>query len=102
MRSLLLLPLLLGFSVPAFAHNAANGGTDEIPNGWSQVGKVCEGDGYPGDNFMKLQKNSDNSLYGVWKTKSNDESWNLKDVSLVDANQRMNNKCDTNSYQPTS
>ena len=100
MRSLLLLPLLLGFSVPAFAHNAANGGTDEIPNGWSQVGKVCEGDGYPGDNFMKLQKNSDNSLYGVWNF--SDSSWDIKDVTLQEANQKMNKKCAVNSYQPTS
>ena len=76
---------------------------ENLPNGWSQVGQDCYEDG---DTisvvYTKLQKNSDNSLYGVWKTKSNDESWNLKDVSLVDANQRMNNKCDTNSYQPTS
>ena len=29
MKRLLLLPLLLGFSVPAIAHNEANGGDDE-------------------------------------------------------------------------
>ena len=30
MKFLLLLPLLLGFSVPAIAHNEANGDCDEI------------------------------------------------------------------------
>ena len=97
MRSLLLLPFLLGFSVPVFAHNAANGGT-EYPNGWSQVGKECYEDGNViGPTYTKLQKNSDNSLYGVWKG-----YWIIKDVTLVLANQEMNNKCATNSYQPTS
>ena len=31
MRTLLLLPLLLGFSAPAFAHNDANGGLVPLP-----------------------------------------------------------------------
>ena len=98
MRSLLLLPLLLGFSVPAFAHNAANGGT-EYPNGWSQVGKACEGDGNAGVAFIKYQKNSDNSLYGV--RNYTDDKWDIKDVTLQEANQKMNDQCGLDSYQPT-
>ena len=47
MKILLLLPLLLGFSVPAIAHNEANGGEDGdavwqrngIPVNWCALGK---------------------------------------------------------------
>ena len=48
MKILLLLPLLLGFSVPAIAHNEFNGGEDGeavwerkgIPVNWCVVGKA--------------------------------------------------------------
>ena len=47
MKILLLLPLLLGFSVPALAHNKHNGGEDGpvwerkgIPVNWCVVGKA--------------------------------------------------------------
>ena len=42
MKILLLLPLLLGFSVPAIAHNEANGGDARHINKWG--GEVEEGD----------------------------------------------------------
>ena len=101
MRSLLLFPLLLGFSVPAFAHNVGGSGVD-APNGWSQVGKYCQKNPHL---YYKLQKNSNKSVYGVYR-EDDDEGfasykWTLKDVTLQEANQQMNLSCDTNSYQPT-
>ena len=36
MKQLLIFPLLLGYSVPAFAHNAANGGNSVCPKNWVQ------------------------------------------------------------------
>ena len=38
MKILLLLPLLLGFSVPAIAHNEANGGIEFIAAGGGEDG----------------------------------------------------------------
>ena len=72
---------------------------ENLPNGWSQVGQDCYEDG---DTisvvYIKLQKNSDNSLYGVFNY--TDDSWTLKNVTLVDANQKMNDRCDTSDYYP--
>ena len=43
-KILLLLPLLLGFSVPAIAHNEANGG-DGITIGRETPSSDCDGEG---------------------------------------------------------
>ena len=51
MKLLLLLPLLLGFSVPAIAHNEANGGNGEVDivigrnSGPREVSDSGEGEG---------------------------------------------------------
>ena len=66
------------------------------PNGWSQVGKKCN-DGT--DSFIKLQKYSDNSKYGV--SNYTKEKWVIKDVTLKQANKKMNDTCGGDSYQPT-
>jgi len=45
MKILLLLPLLLGFSVPAIAHNETNGGCGSHCTGGSGIGERVEGEG---------------------------------------------------------
>tara|TARA_A100001015_G_C14832374_1_gene649086 strand:+ start:391 stop:576 length:186 start_codon:yes stop_codon:yes gene_type:complete len=45
MKILLLLPLLLGFSVPAIAHNETNGGCGSHCIGGSGKGERVEGEG---------------------------------------------------------
>ena len=82
-----------------FEANAKN-----LPNAWGQKGNHCESE-YTNDTYYKLQKKSKTSEYGVW---NDDGSWldyngtTVKDVSLEYANQRMNDICATNNYQPTN
>ena len=45
MKKLLVLPLLLGFSVPAIAHNETNGGCGSHCIGGSGIGERVEGEG---------------------------------------------------------
>ena len=68
------------------------------PNGWTQVGKSC--DTSNGDNTLyKLRKNSDHSIYGVYKTQYTGGSWDgSKDLTLAEANTKMNDKCGVTSY----
>ena len=73
----------------------ANADYENLPNGWSQEGKECQG---KTDWYIKLQKNSDNSQYGVFNY--TDDSWVLKNVTLVDANQKMNDRCGATIYYP--
>ena len=64
MKLLKLIPAAV-IALTAFINFEAK--ADDIPNSWSQLGKECYEDG---DTisvvYTKLQKNSDNSLYGVW------------------------------------
>ena len=64
MKLLKLIPAA-AIALTAFINFEAKG--DDIPNSWIQLGKECYEDG---DTisvvYTKLQKNSDNSLYGVW------------------------------------
>jgi hypothetical protein len=57
-----------------------------------------------------LQKNSDDSKYGVWKIKPYNEGANwisgnkgnyIKNVDLGAANRELNDRCNTSEYQPT-
>ena len=57
------------------------------PNGWSQVGKVCN---ESGDQYHKLRKNSDQSKYGVYRNK---KSWVQKGVTKSAASSKMREKC---------
>ena len=72
------------------------------PNGWEQVGKSCA-QWYPGttNNFYKLRKKSDKSIYGVYRNKKN---WKKKGLTLVEANREMNRNCnrlpDDKEYKP--
>ena len=76
-----------------------------MPNGWSQVGQDCTINmKIWEEKYIKLQKKSDNSVYGVYKVllfEGGIEEWVDKDVTLEQANRSMNNKCGGNSYQPT-
>ena len=45
MKLLLLLPLLLGLSIPAIAHNEANGGDGITIGRETSPGSGCDGDG---------------------------------------------------------
>ena len=77
------------------------------PNGWTQVGHSCLGKSMSvqdsptdGDTYYyKLSKNSDNSVYGVYRNK---RTWMIKSVGLEIANAMMNRKCFNgyNVYQP--
>jgi hypothetical protein len=67
-------------------------------NGWSKVGQSC---GIQGSFYTKYQKNSDSTKYGVYYQSSTaNDSWKVKNVSLNDANSKMNTKCSTDTYQP--
>ena len=101
MKLLKLIPAA-AIALTAFTTFEAKAG---YPSGWSRVGDTCDPAGEDdGLTYTKLQKNSDNSLYGVWEdmTLTFSSEWIKKDITLQEANQKMNNKCDTNSYQPTS
>ena len=96
-----LLKLIPGAAIALTVLIPLKANAENLPNGWSQEGKGCEGKGNAselGDFFIKLQKNSDNSQYGVFNY--TDDSWNLKYVTLVEANQRMNDKCGATIYYP--
>ena len=66
------------------------------PNGWTQVGKSCDGASI--SKLYKLAKTG-TTLYGVYNGESN--QWIEKDISLQEANTKMNNSCGVNTYQPT-
>ncbi len=105
MRSLLLLPFLLGFSVPAFAHNEANSGTvgdvkqgDDCsyinpPNGWSMERNGSTGT--PGIHYKLMRKEgSNNAIWGSWECDgyTGATEWNIKDVDCITANNKWLNK----------
>jgi hypothetical protein len=78
-----------------------------LPSGWTQVGKKCTkspqnttGTGTSGStqSYYKLSKTG-TTLYGVYQ--GSKSSWVIKNVTLEDANAKMNSKCSVNSYQPT-
>jgi hypothetical protein len=69
------------------------------PNGWTQVGKSCCY--LPASrcttDYYKLRKNSNKSVYGVYAN-----GWvGSKDLTLEQANTKMNDKCGVTKYQPT-
>ena len=65
------------------------------PNGWTQVGKGCYSSGSDGKTYYKLRKNSDHSVYGQYK----EDGWvSSKDLTLSEANSKMDNKCGVYSY----
>ena len=103
MKLLKLIPVVIASLV--LIPQKANAG---FPNGWTQVGQRCSGyaNTFEYNYYHKMQKNSDSSLYGVWKGENNQGKrsnyWNLKSVDLAHANRRMNNKCGGNNYQPTN
>ena len=66
------------------------------PNGWTQVGKGCDAAGYTISSqyqYYKLRKDSNQSMYGVYKTTG--DSWDKKDITLAEANALMNSKTGT-------
>jgi hypothetical protein len=79
-----------------------------LPSGWTQVGKKCTKSpqnstetGTPvgsTQSYYKLSKTG-TTLYGVYQ--GSKSSWVIKNVTLEDANAKMNSKCSVNSYQPT-
>tara|TARA_B100000475_G_C14701740_1_gene189272 strand:- start:56 stop:439 length:384 start_codon:yes stop_codon:yes gene_type:complete len=69
------------------------------PNGWTQVGKSCKIDNNDTSlyvTYYKLRKNSDQSAYGVNRNKT---TWVVKNVSLSEANAKMNYECQCD-YRP--
>jgi len=69
MKILLLLPLLLGFSVPAIAHNEANGGNSNFKGLWPSVGGKGEGADLTDGDFNI--KDTDTNLTGDSETIEN-------------------------------
>ena len=71
------------------------------PNGWTQVGKYCK-DNTSDTDLYKLRKNSDHSIYGIYKiipSEFSGGSWDgSKDLTLAEANTKMNDKCGVTSY----
>ena len=69
---------------------------DSPPNGWTEMGQGCVRDGSDGETYYKLRKNSDHSLYGVYKK---NRTWaTSKDLTLKQVNTKMNNFCGVYSY----
>ena len=96
-----LLKLIPGAAIALTVLIPLKANAENLPNGWSQVGQSCMN--YDFTKFIKLQKNSDKSLYGVYgEDIDGADGWKKKDITLQEANQKMNNICDTNYYQPTS
>ena len=64
------------------------------PNGWTQVGKGCDSKTFDemGDpiDYYKLRKDSNQSMYGVYKSGDSGDSWDKKDITLAEANARIN------------
>ena len=97
MKLLKLIPVAAIASTALITPLKADSGESRIPSGWTQRGGKC---GPNMGEYYKANKNSDTSQYGVWN--DNDEEWVLKNVTEEKANVKMNNKCNTDIYQPTS
>ena len=97
-----LLKLIPGAAIALTVLIPLKANADYPPNGWSQVGKYCQKNPHL---YYKLQKNSNKSVYGVYREDDDEGSavykWTLKDVTLQEANQKMNDACGVDSYQPT-
>ena len=69
------------------------------PNGWTQVGKGCYVKPYGKSDsktwYYKLNKNSDNSVYGIYRNKKTWQS--AKDLTLAEANAKMNRMASSNT-----
>ena len=65
------------------------------PNGWTQVGQGCSSNTQGNDPFSisisryKLRKDSNHSMYGVY---NGNNTWDEKDITLAEANAKMNSK----------
>ena len=71
-------------------------------NGWSKVGSSC---GSMTSFYTKYEKNNStsNDNYGVYyQSSTSTDKWIIKNVTKGKANSKMNQKCDTQTYQPTS
>ena len=64
---------------------ASDAYASSLPNGWMQVGKSCTS---PDQEraYTKLRKDSNQSMYGVYKN----YEWDEKDITLAEANAKMN------------
>ena len=75
-----------------------------LPNGWTQVGKKCNGFGYAKANtYYKLTKtnSSGTQVYGVWNDSQSKWAGSSKGSTVEYANNKMNTNCDVSTYQPT-
>ena len=75
---------------------ASDAYASSLPNGWTQVGKSCNGASM--NKLYKLSKTG-TTLYGVYN--GMESKWIEKDISLQEANAEMNDKCGVSTYQPT-
>ncbi|GEM_PF-5571344 len=81
---------------------ASDAYASSLPNGWTQVGKGCTSKtfdelGEPID-YIKLRKDSNQSMYGVYKSGDSGDSWDKKDITLAEANAKMNSITGCSGY----
>ena len=97
MRSLLLLPFLLGFSVPAIAFEDACLGVD-YPNNWFGYRKA---DKCNLMLYVLFKKEDSETLWGAWECDGNtgNTEWNVKNVDCDTANAKYVKKSGDN--EPT-
>ena len=76
---------------------ASDAYASSLPNGWMQVGKSCTS---PDQEraYTKLRKDSNHSMYGVYKGATDDNEWDEKDITLAEANALMNSKSGCSGY----
>ena len=90
MKTLLLLPFLLGFYVPVFASACGN-----KPNGWEAQ---LNNEGDPSNDidiyYLMVKNDTSKSDWGVWMCDSNNDKseWNIKDVDCDTANAKYIDK----------
>ena len=93
MRSLLLLPILLGFSVPIKVKATTYCGN--MPNGWTMMRYYYDSDPIPPVMNYYLMRQTDNlSQWGVWNCDGDTgkSEWNVKYVDCITANTKFMNK----------